>query len=64
MAKSKFQINVKVQSGILKSKTLNWFRGKVQNDIVVMPNQVLNLIQDLRISASHLSFEFDLALEI
>jgi len=36
------------------------FQGKVQNDILVMPNQVLNLIQDLRISASHLSFGFDL----
>ncbi len=23
------------------------FQGKVQNDTVVMPNQVLNLIQDL-----------------
>jgi len=29
-----------------------------------MPNQVLNLIQDLRISASHLSFGFDLAFEL
>jgi len=53
-------MNVKVQNGILKSKTLNLFQGKVQNDILVMSNQVLNLIQDLRISASHLSFGFDL----
>jgi hypothetical protein len=30
--------------------------NRVQNDILVMPNQVLNLIQDLRISASHLGF--------
>jgi hypothetical protein len=45
-------MNVKFQNGILK---------RVQNDILVMPNQVLNLIQDLRISASHLNFGFDLA---
>ncbi len=57
-------MNVKFQNGILKSKTLNLFQGKVQNDILVMPNQVLNLIQDLRISASHLSFGFDLIFEI
>jgi len=44
--------NVKIQNRILKSKTLNLFQGKVQNDILVMPNQVLNLIQDLTISAS------------
>ncbi|PIV20186.1 MAG: hypothetical protein COZ69_00435 [Deltaproteobacteria bacterium CG_4_8_14_3_um_filter_45_9] len=50
--------NVKIQNRILKSKTLNLFQGKVQNDILVMPNQVLNLIQDLRISASHSSFRF------
>ena len=55
-------MNVKFQNGILKLKTLNLFQGKVQtNDILVMPNQVLNLIQDLRISASHLNFGFDLA---
>jgi hypothetical protein len=29
-----------------------------------MPNQVLNLIQDLRISASRLSLGFDLAFEL
>jgi hypothetical protein len=29
---------------------------RVQNDILVMPNQVLNLLQDLTISASTLSF--------
>jgi hypothetical protein len=46
-------MNVKVQNGILK---------RVQNDNPVMPNQVLNLIQDLRISASHLCFGFDLTL--
>jgi hypothetical protein len=32
-------MNVKVQDQIL---------NQVQNDILVMPNQVLNLIQDLR----------------
>jgi len=48
-------MNVKVQKGILK---------RVQNDILVMPNQVLNLIQDLRISASHLRFGFLLIYEI
>ena len=54
-------MNVKVQNWILKSKTLNLFQGKVQtNDVLAMPNQVLNLIQDLRISASHLNFGFDL----
>ena len=46
-------MNVKVQSRILK---------RVQNDTLVMPNQVLNLIQDLRISASRLSIGFDLTL--
>ncbi len=56
----KCQMNFKVQNVILKSKTLNLFHGKVQNNILVMPNRVPNLIQDLRISASHLSFGFDL----
>jgi hypothetical protein len=41
-------MNAKFQNPILKSKTLNLFQGKVQNDTIVMPNQVLNLIQDLR----------------
>jgi len=44
-------MNVKFQNEILK---------RVQNDTLAMPNQVLNLIQDLKISASHLSFGFDL----
>ncbi len=57
-------MNVKVQNRILKSKTLNLFQGKVQNDILVMPNQVQNLIQDLTISASHLCFGFDLTFEL
>jgi hypothetical protein len=57
-------MNVKVRNAILKSKTLSWFQGKVQNDIVAMPNKVLNLINDLRISASRLSFGFDLTLEL
>jgi hypothetical protein len=35
-------MNVKGQNWILKSKTLNLFQGKVQNDTLVMPNQVLN----------------------
>ena len=38
-------MNDKVQNGILKSKTLNSLRGRVQNDGLVMPNLVLNLIQ-------------------
>jgi hypothetical protein len=38
-------MNVKVQNWILKSKTLNLFQGKVQNDVLVMPNQVLNLLR-------------------
>jgi hypothetical protein len=51
----------------------NWILKRVQNDIRVMPNQVLNLalkqVQGLSnsgssISASDLSFEFDLALEL
>ncbi len=50
MAKSKFQRNIKVQKGILKSKALDWFQVKVQNDILVMPNQALNLLQDVTIS--------------
>jgi hypothetical protein len=41
-----------------------WDSKRVQNDILVMPNQVLNLIQDLRISASRLSFRFDLTFEL
>jgi hypothetical protein len=64
MSKPKAQMNVKIQNEILKSKTLNWFQGKVQNNIVAMLNQVLDLIQDLRISASHLNFGFDLTLEL
>lgn len=35
---NQFQRNVKVQNGILKSEALNWFQGKVQDDILVMPN--------------------------
>jgi hypothetical protein len=31
-----------IQKRILKSKTLNLFQGKVQNDILVMPDLVLN----------------------
>jgi hypothetical protein len=31
---------------------------KKNNSIIVMPNQVLNLIQDLTISASNLSLDF------
>jgi hypothetical protein len=37
-------MNVKVQNGILKSKTQNLFQGKVQNDIPVMPNLFRHLI--------------------
>jgi hypothetical protein len=57
-------MNVKVQNEILK---------RVQNDNPVMPNQVLNhalkQVQGLTnsgssISASHLSFGFDLILEL
>jgi hypothetical protein len=44
-------MNVKAQS---------WIRTRVQNDVLVMPYQVLSLIQDLRVSVSRLSFEFDL----
>jgi len=57
-------MNVKFQKGILKSEALNSVQGKVQNDLLIMPNQVLNLIQDLRISASHLNFGFYLNLEL
>jgi hypothetical protein len=31
-------MNVKVQNQILNSESLNWFQGKVQNDILVMPH--------------------------
>jgi hypothetical protein len=41
-------------------KIINWILKRVQNDNPVMPNRVLDLLQDLTISASHLSFEFDL----
>jgi hypothetical protein len=41
-------MDAKVQNRILKSKTLNLFQGKVQNNPPIMPNYVLNLIQDLR----------------
>jgi hypothetical protein len=37
-------MNVKFQKGILKSKTLNWFQGKIQNNILVMPNLFRHLI--------------------
>ena len=49
-------MNVKIQNEILKSKTLNWFQGKVQNGILVMPNQILNLTQDLPFELCHLPF--------
>ena len=48
-------MNVKIEKEILK---------QVQNDILVMPNQVLNLIQDLRISASDLNFSKGLFLVV
>ncbi len=48
-------MNVKVQMRILKP---------VGNDALAMPNQVLNLIQGLRISESRLSFGFDLEFEL
>jgi len=45
-------------------KIINWILKRVQNDNPVMPNRVLDLLQDLTISASHLSFEFDLTFEL
>ena len=42
-------MNVKCQNGILKSKTLNLFQGKVQNDILVMPNLFWHLIWALEL---------------
>ena len=57
-------MNVKFQNGILKSKTLNLFQGKVQNDILFAPNQVLNLAQDEGILACHLNFGLDLTFDI
>ncbi|MBP1698542.1 MAG: hypothetical protein H6Q41_3730 [Deltaproteobacteria bacterium] len=48
-------MNVKVQS---------WVQIRSPNDALVMPNEVLSLIQDLRISVSPLSFEFDLKFEL
>jgi hypothetical protein len=48
-SKSKCQMSVKFQKGILKSKTLNWFRGKVQNDILIMPNLFQHLIWALNL---------------
>ena len=46
----------------MNGKVQSWILKRVQNDTLVMPNQVLNLIQDLRISASRLSIGFDLTL--
>jgi len=46
-------MNVKVQ---------NWILKRVQNDILVMPNQVLNLIQDLRFRHLIWAFGFNLTL--
>jgi hypothetical protein len=57
-------MNVKVRNRILKSKTLNFISGKGQKDVLVTPSQVLSLIQDLTISASHLCFGFDLTFEL
>jgi hypothetical protein len=47
MSKSKYQMHVKVQNWTLKSKTLNLFQGKVQNDTLVMPNLFRHLIWTL-----------------
>jgi hypothetical protein len=44
MTNFKCQRNVKVKNRVLKSKTLNLFQGKVQNDILVMPNLFRHLI--------------------
>ncbi len=37
-------MNVKIKNEILKSKILNLFQGKAQNDILVMPNLFRHLI--------------------
>ena len=37
-------MKVIVNKRILKSKTLNWFQGKLQNNIRVMPNLFRHLI--------------------
>jgi hypothetical protein len=55
ISKSKCQMNVKFQNGILK---------RVENDILFAPNQVLNLAQDQGILARHLNFGFDLKFEL
>jgi hypothetical protein len=47
MSKSKCQMNAKFQNVILK---------RVQNDILLARNQVLNLAQDQGILACHLNF--------
>ena len=49
------QMNDKFQGGILK---------RVQNDILGMPNRILNLLQDLTILVSLLNFGFDLKFEV
>ena len=56
-------MNVKFQSEILKSKTLDLFQGKVQNDIPFAPNQVLNSDENKGFLACHLNFGSDLKFE-
>jgi hypothetical protein len=58
------QMNVKVQNRIPKSNTPKLFQGKIQNGILVVPSQVLNVIQDQTISAPHVSFDVDLTFEL
>ena len=48
-------MNVNSQNEILKSKTLNLFQGKVQNDALVMPNLFRHLIWALEF-IWHLNF--------
>jgi len=42
----------------------NVFRKQCQKDALTMPNHVPNLIQDPGVSASRLSFGFDLTFEL
>jgi len=57
-------MNAKFQNRIPKSKTLNLYQGKVQNDILSAPNQFLKLAQTQGIPARHLNFGFDLKFEL
>ena len=57
-------MNAEFQKWILKSKTLNLFQGKVQNDIPFAPKQVLYSDENQAFWACRLNFGSDLKFEL